>query len=125
MKIIADSNIWIEFFNKPKSDIGNQFEVLLKNGDVQITGLIIAELLQGAASQKEINTILGLKEHLPFIETTEEIWAQAGILSNQLRKKGVVIPLSDILLAVLARENDCYIFTRDNHFKQIPGLNLL
>jgi len=41
-----------------------------------------------------------------------------------LRKKGIVIPLSDILIAAISLEYDLSIFTLDKHFDDIPGITI-
>lgn len=51
-------------------------------------------------------------------------WTDAGNLSDSLRKKGVTLPLTDIILAVTAQNNHAAIFTLDKHFSFIPGVSL-
>ncbi len=56
---------------------------------------------------------------------TETTWVvRAGRLSASLRKKGVTLPYSDILIAAIALENDLSILTVDKHFSQIPELKI-
>jgi predicted nucleic acid-binding protein len=47
-----------------------------------------------------------------------------GDLSAQLLRKGVTLPLSDLLIAVLAIEYGCRLYSLDTHFKKIPGVTL-
>ena len=62
---------------------------------------------------------------LGFAETTADVWIKAGNISCGLRKKGVTLPLSDLLIGAAALEHGLYVLTRDEHFKSIPGLKLL
>ena len=39
-----------------------------------------------------------------------------------LRKMGIKIPLTDLLPAQLAIENDCQLFSLDSHFDKVPNL---
>jgi len=39
-----------------------------------------------------------------------------------LRKKGITIPFSDILIAVIAKEENLTILTTDRHFGQVPEI---
>ncbi len=41
-----------------------------------------------------------------------------------LRNKGITIPPSGLILASLALENKCMVFTKDSHFDMIPGIAL-
>ena len=47
-----------------------------------------------------------------------------GELSAQLRRKGLTLPLSDLIIAVTAIEKDSAVFTLDPHFKKVPNLKL-
>ena len=122
--VLVDTSIWIEYFNKPDSTAGTSLENLLKQGRVLGAGLVLTELLQGAKIEKEFKLILESMTALPFLETTLNTWIEAGQISFSLRKKGITIPTSDLILASLALENHCLIFTLDPHFNKIPGIKL-
>jgi predicted nucleic acid-binding protein len=56
------------------------------------------------------------------VEMTRDDWQQAGDLSASLRRKGITIPLSDLVIGLLAVRAGVEILTTDPHFKKIPGL---
>ncbi|MBW2334496.1 MAG: PIN domain-containing protein [Deltaproteobacteria bacterium] len=122
--VLVDTSIWIEYFNKPDSSTGKSLENLLKKGKVFITGIILTELLQGAKIKKEFESILESMLALPFLETTLSTWIQSGRISFVLRKKGITIPITDLVIASLSLENNCKIFTLDFHFNKIPNINI-
>ena len=122
--VLVDTSIWIEYFNKPDSNTGKSLENLLKKGRVFITGIILTELLQGAKIKKEFESILESMLALPFLETTLSTWIQSGRISFVLRKKGITIPITDLVIASLSIENNCKIFTLDLHFNKIPNINI-
>lgn len=49
-------------------------------------------------------------------------WIEAGKTSFNLRRKGITIPTTDLIIASLAMENNCLILTLDPHFNKIPGV---
>jgi predicted nucleic acid-binding protein len=61
---------------------------------------------------------------LPYLEATSSTWIRMGDLSAQLLRKEVALPLSDLLIAVLAIEHGCRVYSLDTHFKKIPGVTL-
>ena len=122
-KILADTSVWIEFFKKD-SEIGDKLSSLLAEGSVTICGIVIFELLQGIKSDKEKSIILNAISELPYIEMNKALWEKSATLSSTLRKKGIVIPLSDILIAAISLEYDLSIFTLDKHFENIPNIKL-
>jgi len=122
--VLVDTSIWIEYFNKPDSNAGKSLENLLKKGRVFLTGIILTELLQGAKIEKEFESILESMLALPFLKTTLNTWIQSGRISFALRKKGITIPTTDLIIASLSLENNCKIFTLDLHFNKIPRINI-
>ena len=124
LNVLVDTSIWVEYFNKPDSEAGQLVEDLLRDQRVVGAGTVLTELLQGAKAKKEFDSILQGMLALPFLETTLDTWIEAGRISYELRKKGVTVPTTDVVIASLAQENNCMIFTLDHHFNQIPGINL-
>jgi len=118
--VLVDTSIWIEYFNKPNSVVGDVLENLILEDSAAYAGVILAELLQGAKKQGEFNDILENIVVLPYLETTHQTWVSTGTLSYSLRRKGITVPISDLILASLADENDCLIFSLDQHFDSIP-----
>jgi predicted nucleic acid-binding protein len=123
-RILVDTSIWIEYFNRPESKIGASLEVFIKKGNVCVTGLILTELLQGARIEKEFNAILESIIALPFLDVTLETWISAGKISFSLRRKGITLPTTDLIIASLAIAYDYSVFTLDPHFEKIPGIKL-
>ncbi len=119
--IIVDTSVWIEFFRNGDSQISNHLKQLLRSGRVALTGMILAEILQGIKSPREAKVVKKSLETLTFIDTPQRIWQLAGEMSASLRKQGLTIPLSDILIGVIAVDKKYEIFTIDRHFENIPN----
>ena len=122
--VIVDTSVWIEFLRNADSNITSHLKQLLRSGKVAITGMILAEILQGIKNPKEADTVKKSLESLPFIEMQKEMWQLAGETSALLRKKGVKIPLSDIIIGIIAVEKKYEIYTLDSHFEKIPDVIL-
>ena len=120
-KILADTCIWIEYF-RGKSLLSEELRRLIQKGGLVITGPVVFELLQGAKNKKDADLIKEVTRGLPLLEVTHKIWLSAGDLYFDLRRKGVTIPPSDVLLAAMAIDNHWSLFTTDNHFDHIPKL---
>jgi predicted nucleic acid-binding protein len=120
-RVLIDTSVWIEYFKGADSALTQAVEALIKGGSVYTAGIILAELLQGARSDREMRVIEDIKESFPLLTSDREgeAWLEAGRLSRELRKAGTTVHLADCLIAVLARENQCRIATRDVHFQAI------
>ena len=124
-RVLVDTSIWVEYFNRPESEYAQRLAEFLEAEAVCITGIILAELLQGAKTHAEFNLLRKSLKVLPPLKETEKTWEKAGKLGFELQRKGTVIPLTDCLIAVLAQENNCQVFTLDNHFTHVPQLEII
>ena len=126
-KVLVDTSAWIEFFKKKEpyyKVIGNWID----EDRIFCTGLILAELLQGVRTEKELDTIKDFLHVFEFIEEHKELCEKAGELSFNLGRKGYTIGLSDCYIAVASLENNARILTRDKHFhmiKSVVDINLI
>lgn len=122
-KIIVDTSIWIEYF-KENPAVVEVIERGIMENCIFIVGPVISELLQGVRTNKEYEELVSCIDCIPYIEAKIEDWKKAGKISFNLRSEGITIPLTDILISVLAINNQAQIYTLDYHFKSIPGVSL-
>ena len=92
--------------------------------EVFICGIVQFELLQGIKNPNEEAMVLNALQSLPHLDMSRDLWIMAGQLAANLRSNGHTLPLSDIIIATLALENECAVLTIDRHFDIIPGLNV-
>jgi predicted nucleic acid-binding protein len=122
--VIADTSIWIEFFNRPKSKEKRRMDFLIDENQLLFVGPVLMELLQGCRTSRDADIILNHVSALPFLEMSFSTWRRTGEISAGLRRKGITLPTIDLIIAVLAMEHDAEVFTVDPHFQKIPGLKL-
>jgi hypothetical protein len=122
-KIIADTSIWIEYF-KNDPEIARIIDEGLDANEIYMIGPVVAELMQGARTKREQETIAKLIDVVPYLDCEMADWADAGCTYSFLRKSGITIPLIDLIIYSVARNNDAFIFTRDKHFNLIPEIKL-
>jgi tRNA(fMet)-specific endonuclease VapC len=122
--ILPDTCAWIDYFRPGTTPLGQALEKALKEETVFVCGPVIYELVQGVRSEKEQALLTSMLNALPFLEMNEALWIKAGRLSANLRKEGKTIPFSDIIIAVLAMDNNLAVMTVDEHFRDIPGLEI-
>jgi predicted nucleic acid-binding protein len=122
--VIADTSVWIPFFNRPGSSHKTTLDLLIDADEVALVGVVLAELLQGCRTPSERDILSDALLALPYFEVTQSTWSQAGNLSAHLLRRGVTLPLSDLVIAALAIEHGCSVYSLDAHFKKIPGVRL-
>jgi predicted nucleic acid-binding protein len=119
-RVLVDTSAWVEFFRHPHSIPAAVVEDLLDRDLVCTTGVVVAELLQGTRNPKESETLLTRFQPLDRLETTFDLLVAAGQVASSLRRRGVILPLTDLIVAVVAHANNCSIYTLDSHFDRIP-----
>ncbi|MBI4201219.1 MAG: PIN domain-containing protein [Chloroflexi bacterium] len=122
--VIVDTSVWVQFLRVKGSVEHLELDRLLAEGDAVMVGGVLAEILQGARSQQEFDGLNERLSALPYLEATQETWVRVGALSYQLRQRGVMVALGDLLIAALALEHDHQVYTLDEHFQRVPGLRL-
>jgi hypothetical protein len=119
--VIVDTSAWIPFFNQPRSPEKREIDALIDADRLVLVGVVLAELIQGCRTPAEAHTVISKLSGLHFLDGT---WKRAGELSFSLRRKGVTLPLSDLVIAAVALEHRCGVYALDPHFEQVPGLTL-
>jgi predicted nucleic acid-binding protein len=117
-KILIDTSVWIEFFRK-KDPFYSKVLNLLDEDRICCTGIVLAELIQGAKSSEEIRTLKDFTYVFPFLEESRKLWEKAGELSFSLKKTGKQIGLADCYIAAAANHENAGILTLDTHFSAI------
>ncbi len=114
-RVLVDTSVWIEFFRQREPYHGIVSK-LIDDEKVVCCGIILAELMQGAKSDKELAVLDDFIKVFTFIPETPELWAAAGKLSGKLRRKGITVGLSDCFIATAAASVKAQVATLDSHF---------
>ncbi len=119
-KVLVDTSAWIEFFRK-KEPWYSAVSGLMDDKRVCCAGIILAELIQGAKSEKELKVLRDFRHVFEFLAESVDLWQAAGELSNKLQREGRSVGLSDCYLAVAAKTARLKLLTLDKHFDIIKG----
>ena len=125
--LLIDTNIYTYAFNGNTEVI----QILQRAQKISISAITIGELLSGfkAGSKEKINRA-ELEEFLdsPRVqllgidEDTAEFYSE---IQSALKDKGKPIPTNDIWIAAIALQHGLKLYTKDQHFKYVPGLALV
>ncbi len=121
-KVLVDTSVWVEYLRGRNRELIDQMGKLIQTQSVAICGIVIAELLAGVKVKKDREILKQTLDALEYMEASQSTWILAGEISCELMSKGTGIPLTDVVLAAVALENDVAVFTYDKHFDRIPKL---
>lgn len=118
-RVLVDTSVWVSYFRGGSPVISEKIDRLLAGDEVCVPKIVLAELIQGAKSEREISIIEDFFDAFTILDQSPETWLKAGKLSRELKIKGKTIHLLDCYIAAIAKENACAILTLDDHFKEI------
>ena len=126
-KYLIDTSIWVDlredrkgFKNEPLGDYALNLIIKIKTKESRIvlTDFLIREL-EVNYSIEEINGMFKpLEEQIEKIIVTTEQREEAKRIASKRN-----IPPGDVLHAIIARDNNLILITRDKHFKQIEDIS--
>ena len=118
---LIDTSVWIDFF-KGTPPVKALLEKLMAEDTVFTAGPILYGLLQGIKSPEERKQVKEAFMATHYLEIKPDDWEGAASLASNLRAKGITIPMTNILIAHLAKANHLEVLSFDLHFDQVPGL---
>ena len=118
---LVDTSAWLFALRKDANpEIKSRLDTLLREDIVLITGIIKLELLGGTRTREEFSRLKSRLDALPYVPMEEPLlWDVAYEMAFNLRRKGVTIPYTDILIASVAIKEDITLLHADVHFDQI------
>lgn len=120
---LIDTSVWIDYLRDKKNPTTKYFAELLDDeSPFGITGIIYQELLQGAASKSDFDSLtdyLGTQRFYHVQDSVVSYQAAAKIYFD-CRRKGITIRSTiDCLIAQIAIENELILLHNDEDYNQI------
>ena len=116
--VLIDTSVWILALKKGavKEGVRERVEVLLREDQAATFGMIKLELLGGVKDRGEFSRLKGYLDSIFEIAADYGLWEQASEVAFLLRRKGITVPSTDILIASAALYSGMSLFHVDMHF---------
>lgn len=125
---LIDTSAWILALRKNFAPaLKERLDTVLRDNEVCTTGLIVLELLGGVKTELEYRRLKSRLEALVNIPADDALWQTACKLAFNLRRKGLTVPNTDIVIAACALKARATLIHADKHFDSIArhsGLNV-
>ncbi len=119
MSVLVDTSIWVEYLRA--GHFSEKLDFFIDENLIVTNDLILAELvpfLRVRNQKKLISSLRNIRRLNLVIDWNQIIDYQYKCLKNGIN--GVGIP--DLIIAQNAIQNDCEIFSQDNHFFLMEGI---
>ena len=97
--------------------------------DLSTTVVNLLELFRGAylseRREENIAKVIEIVENLDTVGIVWDTYPIYGALSATLKDKGIPVNEFDVVIAALVLGTDGILVTRDQHFRNIPGLEVI
>jgi len=118
-QVLIDTSVWVEYFRGKNAEVTQQVGNLIRDGRALLCGLVLSELMAGVKTQRDRDALRHALDALDYIEASRATWILVGETVTSLRIQGLGIALTDLVVAALAIQHDCEVFTLDSHFDRI------
>ncbi len=115
-KFLIDTTIWVKFLRGMDESLRDRISTLVLKNCAYTSEIIIMEILRGAKSGKEYTMLRNDFLSLAQLSTNKEVWELSWRSAYKLRKKGINIPMADIIIASTAAHYNCTLIHSDRHF---------
>ena len=117
--IVADSSVWIDYFNGVVTGQTERLDTSLRDELVVIGDIILAEVLQGFKRDGDFRKAKQLLDALVFKEMLgRDLAVKSAQNYRKLRKKGVTVRKTiDVMIATFCIENGLALLHSDKDFE--------
>ena len=116
--ILVDSSVWIDYFNGPRTVQTEKLDSLLGSELLAIGDLILTEVLQGFADERDFNQARRMLTSLTVVELGgQKIAIQAAKNFRALRNRGITVRKTiDTVIATRCIESGYALLHHDKDF---------
>ena len=119
MSVLVDTSIWIEYFRSGNNS--EKLDFLIDENLIVINDLILAELVPSLRVRNQ-QKLVKLLHNINKLELSIH-WGQIIEFQFKCLKKGLNrISIPDLIIAQNAKQNQCEIYSLDNHFKLMKDI---
>ncbi len=118
--VLVDSSIWVLCYRRgTPTEVAARVRELLVERRVATVGPVVLEVLGGARDENEYEQMREEFEAYHWCELSAATWQIAARDAYELRLKGITVPLTEVVIARVARDNGYTLLHRDRHFELI------
>ena len=118
--ILVDSSAWIEFYRSSGDPrVAGAVAKAIEEDAVCTNGIIQAEIVFFAPDRKSFELLTADFRAFHWLEFKREDFDLAANIGFDLRRRGVTVPATDLIIAAGAIHADAALYHLDSHFDEI------
>jgi predicted nucleic acid-binding protein len=118
--ILIDTSAWIEYYRKNGNEYYKKKIIpALKENLAAICGIITTELLVHTRTKKEYQLLESDFFGIIWLETDKRVYNKASEIGFDLKRRGITIPATDLIIASCALIYNSSLLHYDKHYEKI------
>ena len=119
--VLADSSYYIRALRESR-DPFRSLALAAATRDLVVCAVVRCEVGRGIKSPGVLKRFQAVWNVMVNVPTDNRLWEEVEATLWQLDRQGIVLPLTDVVIACCAQRADAVVLTYDQHFAQIPGV---
>lgn len=118
--ILVDSSVWIPYYRPEGSKkLKDIIKEVIQSDLVAVNGIVIAEILSGISKENDFKKVGSHFKGFHYLALSEDDFFEASLLGSFLRKKGITVPTTDLIISASSIKSESVLYHLDSHFDLI------
>ena len=122
--VLADSSFYIAELRAGQDPL-RSLALAAASRDLVVCGVVRCEVARGIIHPKVRSRFESVWDVMINVPTDNRLWQAVEQTAWDLDRKGVVLPLTDLIIAACAKRAEAVVLTLDKHFHDIPGVRVI
>jgi predicted nucleic acid-binding protein len=119
--VLADSSYYIRMMREGRDPM-KALAVAAAARDLVICGIVRCEVGRALRPPKARQYFREFWDVMINVPTDGRLWEEAEQILWELDRRGIVLPLTDVVIGCCAKRAGAVVLTHDRHFYDIPGV---
>ena len=122
--VLVDSSFYIQRLRRGQDPL-RALALTAAARDLAVCGVVRCEVGRGIRERRVLKRFQAFWDVMICVPTDESIWNSVAETLWQLDRKGLTLPLPDVIIGCCARQIGAAVLTTDAHFGLIPGVEVI
>lgn len=122
--VLVDSSFYIGCLREGRDPL-RVLAITAAARDLAVCGIVRCEVGRGLRDPRLRTKFQTFWDVMLNVPTDNRLWTAVEQTLWELDRKGITLPLTDVVIACCARRVGAVVLSRDKHFQEIPGLPVI
>ncbi len=123
-RALVDSSYFIAHLRENRDPL-EELAVFSDRWELLTCGVVKVEVLRGMKHKNAHRRMANYLDCMLYIPTLDPLWERTHKLAWELDRRGIIMQLTDLVIAACALESNAAVLTLDGDFRRVPGLRVL